>query len=117
LALLLRDLGRRQGARELWERSLVIVENAFGPNHPKVALRLSNLADLLQDSGDVAAAERHYQRLLKLREAGSVVKKREVKSSLRRYAKLLRSARRKEDARKVEAQIITGGPGWFSKWK
>lgn len=117
LALLFRDLGRYDEARALWQRSLAIVEKAFGPDHPKVALRLGNLADLLQDSGETAAAERHYGRLLKLRETGSVVKKREVKSSLRKYAKLLRSSRRKKDARRVEAQTITGGPRWFQKWK
>jgi hypothetical protein len=117
LALLCRDLGRHQEARALWERSLAIVEKAFGPEHPKVALRLSNLADLLHGCGETAEAEQYYKRLLALREAGNVGKKREVKSSLRKYAELLRSTSRKREAGKVEAQIATPRPGWFSKWR
>ena len=117
LALLCRDLGRHREARALWERSLAIVENAFGPEHPKVALRLGNLADLLQDCGETAEAEQYYQRLLALRETGNVGKKRDVKSSLRKYANLLRSSRRKKEAGKVEAQIVTPRPGWLPKWR
>ncbi len=39
--------GRYEAAEPLYERSLAIREKAFGPDHPKTAILLSNLAELL----------------------------------------------------------------------
>ena len=117
LALLCKDMGRNQGAKNLWKRSLAIIEEAFGPEHSQEALRLCNLADLLQECGEAEEAEEHYQRLLSMRETGTGRRRREIKSSLRKYAKLLRSSRRKREARRVKDDIKTSAPGWFPQWR
>ena len=52
---MLQDLGDPAGAPEpLAERALAINEAAYGPDHPDVATRLSNLATVLRDLGDPA---------------------------------------------------------------
>ena len=38
-------------------RALAIDEKSFGPDHPKVAIRLNNLARLLQAANRLAEAE------------------------------------------------------------
>src|SRR6266700_916187 len=42
---------RPDDARPLAERALAIAEAAYGPDHPDVAIRLSNLALILNDLG------------------------------------------------------------------
>jgi len=44
------------GARPLYERALAIREKALGPDHRDTAESLNNLALLLKDQGDIAAA-------------------------------------------------------------
>ena len=39
-------------------RALAIDEQTYGPEHPKVARRLNNLAELLQATNRLAEAER-----------------------------------------------------------
>ena len=39
-------------------RALAIDETSFGPDHPNVAIRLNNLARLLQDTNRLAEASR-----------------------------------------------------------
>jgi tetratricopeptide (TPR) repeat protein len=43
-------------ARPLFERALAIREKALGPEHPLTAQSLNNLAGLLRDQGELAAA-------------------------------------------------------------
>src|SRR5204862_429146 len=43
-------------------------ETALGPNHPDVGIRLNNLAGLLQEMGDYAAARPLYERALRIAE-------------------------------------------------
>jgi len=56
------------GARGAFERALAIDEAAFGPDHPKVAIRVNNLGGVLQALGDVAGARGAYERALAIRE-------------------------------------------------
>ncbi len=63
----LSDVGR-EGARPLLERALRINETTFGPQHPTVAKRLSNLAVVLQDIGDAAGARPLLERALRIYE-------------------------------------------------
>ncbi len=51
------------------KRALDIDENSFGPDHPKVALRLSNLASLLFSTSRLVEAEPLMRRALTIFEA------------------------------------------------
>jgi Tetratricopeptide repeat len=48
---------RLTDAKALQERALAIYESAYGPDHPWVATDLSNLARILRDLGQPAAAQ------------------------------------------------------------
>ena len=56
-------------ARPLAERALAIDEAAYGPDHPAVAIRLSNLALILKDLGQLAEARPLAERALAITEA------------------------------------------------
>jgi DNA-binding winged helix-turn-helix (wHTH) protein/tetratricopeptide (TPR) repeat protein len=56
-------------ARPLFERELELAESKLGPAHPVTGLALNNLALLLRDHGDPAAARPLYVRALAVREA------------------------------------------------
>ena len=47
-------------------RALKIDEASFGPEHPKVAIRLNNLATLLKDTNRLDEAEPLMRRALKI---------------------------------------------------
>ena len=47
-------------------RALDIDERSFGPDHPNVAIRLNNLARLLQDTHRLADAEPLMRRMLEI---------------------------------------------------
>ena len=59
------DYGR---AEPLYKRSLNIREKALGPEHPKVAQSLNNLAGIYKALGDYARAEPLYKRSLAINE-------------------------------------------------
>jgi tetratricopeptide (TPR) repeat protein len=65
----LRRIADFQGARAAYERALKIDEAAFGPDHPKVAIRVNNLGSVLRDLGDLAGARAAFERALKIAEA------------------------------------------------
>jgi Tetratricopeptide repeat/Domain of unknown function (DUF4062) len=52
----------------LFERALAIRERALGPDHPHTAASLNDLALLLRDQGDPAAARPLFERALAIRE-------------------------------------------------
>jgi tetratricopeptide (TPR) repeat protein len=54
-------------ARELWERVLAIDEKAYGLDHPDVADDLVNLAEILRDLGNRAAARTRLLRAIAIR--------------------------------------------------
>ena len=60
--------GKHMDAEPICQRSLAIREKALGPEHPDVAVSLSNLADLYRDQGKYGEAEPLYQRSLAIRE-------------------------------------------------
>jgi tetratricopeptide (TPR) repeat protein len=66
-----RSLGNAEKERELLERALAIEERHYGPDHPEVAITLTNLGNAYGDLGDtkkkhelleqaLAIKERHY---------------------------------------------------------
>ncbi len=56
--------GRYAEAEPLYQRALAISEQQLGPDHPAVATRLNNLAELYRDQGRYAEAEPLYLRTL-----------------------------------------------------
>ena len=60
---------RLNEARPLFERALAIDEAAYGPDHPVVAIRLSNLGRALRDLGQPQNARPLFERALAIGEA------------------------------------------------
>jgi hypothetical protein len=56
-------------AEPLMRRALALDEKALGEEHPKVAIRLNNLASLLQATNRLSAAEPLMRRALAIVEA------------------------------------------------
>ena len=68
-AVYLRIHARLAEARPLAERALIIIETAYGPDHPDVAIPLNNLAHILRDLGQPAEARPLAERALTITEA------------------------------------------------
>ena len=62
--MLLQAFNRIDEAEAMFRRALEIDEAAFGPDHPKVAIRLNNLASLLQATNRLEEAEPMFRRAL-----------------------------------------------------
>ncbi len=61
---------RDPATRQLAERALHIHETAYGPDDPRIAASLHNLASIIEgEGGDLAAARALHERALKIREA------------------------------------------------
>ena len=60
---------RSADARPLLERAVAIDEATYGPGHPAVAIRLNNLAQILQDLGQPEQARPLQERALAIDEA------------------------------------------------
>ena len=56
-------------AKKNYERALAIDEAVYGPDHPDVAIRVSNLGGVLRDLGDLKGAKKNYERALAIGEA------------------------------------------------
>jgi tetratricopeptide (TPR) repeat protein len=76
-------------ARSLLERALFLAQGAYGPDHPKVAVTLSNLALVMQDLGQTADARPLLERALELNEQAYGAGHHEVATSLSNLALLL----------------------------
>ena|SRR6478752_5796186 len=59
---------RGTAEHSLGERALALSETAYGPEHPAVGTRLNNLAWILRELGDFAAARPLAERALALAE-------------------------------------------------
>ena len=67
--MLLHDTGRHAVAEPLIRRALAIDEQSYGPDHPEVAIPLSNLAALFYRTNRLAEAEPLMRRALAIFEA------------------------------------------------
>ena len=56
LALVLKDLGELEEARDLLRQALAVALQTFEPGHPSIATRQSNLAMVLKDLGELEEA-------------------------------------------------------------
>jgi hypothetical protein len=81
---------RLTDAKALLERALAIDEAAYGPDHPDVATNLNNLATILQDLWQPAAARPLQERALAISEAAYGSDHPDVARDLNNLATILR---------------------------
>ena len=104
-ARLMNDIGllfwgqaRNLEAEPLMRRALEIGKKSFGPNHPKVAIRLNNLAQLLQDTHRLGEAEPLMRRALDIDEKNFGLDHPNVAIDLNNLASLLQATNRLDEA-------------------
>ena len=85
-------------AEPLMRRALEIGEKSFGPDHPKVAIRLNNLASLLQSTNRLSEAEPLIRRALEIDEKSFGPDHPDVAIDLNNLAQLLQATNRLSDA-------------------
>ena len=83
-------------AEPLMRRALAIDEASYGPDHPNVAIRLNNLASLLQDTNRLGEAEPLSRRHLEIFLWFTLRPATNIPTSVRR-SKLHRAAGRRRD--------------------
>ncbi len=97
-------LGHYADAEPLYKRSLAAREKALGPDHPYVALSLTNLAELYARQGRLAEAAPLYERALQIRETALGPNHPRVATSMEGYATLLRKTDRNDEAVELETR-------------
>ena len=91
-------LAQYDKAEPLLGRALEIDQAAYGPEHPDVAIRLNDLARLLQATNRLGEAEPLMRRALKITQAAYGPDHREVASYLNNLAQLLQVTNRLGEA-------------------
>ncbi|MGA2938650.1 MAG: tetratricopeptide repeat protein [Syntrophobacteraceae bacterium] len=89
---------RHISAEPMMRRALQIYEQSFGPDHPKVATILNNLAQLLKATNRLSEAEPMMQRALKIDEQSFGPDHPEVATDLNNLAQLLTATNRLSEA-------------------
>ena len=87
-------------------RALAIVEQSYGAEHPKVAVNLNNLADLLKNTNRQAEAEPLMRRTLAIDEQSYGPEHPDVARDLNNLAKLLRETNRSADANPLQRHAL-----------
>ena len=95
--------GRYSEAEEYFSAALKGAES-FGPEDPRLATSLNNLAELYRTQSKYAQAEPLYERSLAIREKALGSEHPNVARSLENYAALLRKVNRDAEASKMEAR-------------
>ncbi len=85
-------------------KAALSLAEAFGPNDPRLAQTLNNLAFLYETQGNYAEAEPLFKRALAMREKVLGPTHPDVATTLEDYAELLRKTKRKKDAKKMTAR-------------
>ena len=88
---MLKTTDRLVEAEPLYRRALAIDEKSYGTEHAKVAIRLNNLASLLEDTNRLAAAEPLYRQALAIDEKSYGTQHPKVAIRLNNLAQLLRT--------------------------
>jgi len=86
------------------QEAVRLAEASFGPNDPRVATSLNNLAGLYRDQGKHSEAEPFFKRALAVREMALGPNHPVVAIVLDNYAALLRKINREAEAAKMEAR-------------
>jgi tetratricopeptide (TPR) repeat protein len=87
-------------------RALSIGENSLGPDHPAVAIRLNNLATLLQDTNRHTEAEPLMRRALSVDEKSFGPEHPEVARDLNNLATLLVTTNRIAEAEPLMRRVL-----------
>jgi tetratricopeptide (TPR) repeat protein len=98
LAVLLTTKALHADAEPLMRRALALDERTFGPDHPKVAIHLNNLAALLHATNRLAEAEPLMRRALAIDERGLGPEHPNVAIRLSNLAALLQATNRLAEA-------------------
>jgi tetratricopeptide (TPR) repeat protein len=111
---LMNELGQLSVAKSLYpqaeplmRRALAIAEASFGADHPEVAIRLTNLAHLLQETNRAAEGEPLCRRALEIGEAKFGPDHPTVAIFLNNLAELLRVANRLPEAEPFYRRALT----------
>ena len=102
---MLRQTNRLAEAEPLYRRALAIDEKSFGPDHPKVATDLNNLALLLRATNRLAEVEPLYRRALAIFEKCFGPNHPHFRTTMNNYATLLAAMSLSEDAIRVTRSL------------
>ena len=94
--------GKYDRAVVVAKKALEVAEKKVGPNHPRVATSLNNLAALYETQGQYAQAEPLYKRALAIDEKALGPDHPEVATDLENLASLYRATKRDEEAESLE---------------
>ena len=97
---------RLDEAESLIRRALAIAEASYGPERPKVAIALHNLAQLLQDTDHLDDAEPLMRRALTIDETSYGPEHPNVAIALNSLAKLLEATERLDEAEPPSRQTV-----------
>lgn len=89
-----------------YERALALTEAHFGPDHPDIAVDLSNLGEALLRVGGLQAAKLCFQRALAVTEAALGAEHRDVADSLSGLGAVLRDLGELDEARSCLARSL-----------
>ncbi len=98
--------GRFRSAEPLMRRALAIVERSYGPDHPDVAIRLNNLAQLLQATDRLDEAEPLMRQALAIDERSYGPDHPDVAIDLNNLATLLQATDRLDEAEPLMRQAL-----------
>ncbi len=101
--------GQFDEAERLHRRALAIDEASYGPDHTIVALRLNNLASLLQETNRLGEAEPLFRRALAIDEAFYGPDHPNVARDLNNLALLLKTTNRLDEAEPLYRRALTNG--------
>ena len=90
----------------LMRRALAIDEKSFGPEHPKVAIRLNNLAMLFQDTNRLKEAEPLMRHALAINEKSFGPEHPEVARCLNNLALLFYNSNRIDEAEPLMRRAV-----------
>ncbi|MFM7865821.1 MAG: tetratricopeptide repeat protein, partial [Planctomycetaceae bacterium] len=93
-------------AEPLYRRALSIDETSYGPNHPTVAIRLNNLAELLRVTNRRSEAEPLYRRALSISATSYGPNHPEVARGLNGLAGLLDATNRPVEAEPLSRRSV-----------
>jgi len=107
LALFLMHASLYAGAEPLMRRALMIDEQSYGKDHPRVAIELNNLAGLLQATNRLAEAEPLMRRALTIDEQSYGKDHPTVARDLNNLAGLLQATNRLDEAEPLMRRALT----------
>ncbi len=101
-----RELGLYPQADTLLRRGVSVAERVYGPDHPEVAARLTELGTVLKELGDLAAAESVLGRAVEIRRRALGPDHVDVATSMGELANVLGDAGRYERAESLYRAVL-----------